>query len=184
MQRRRVNRQGAARSLSRPAPVLGWNPRDSRQAMKPAEAIQLDNWFPDTGFVKVRPGHEGHATGVGSGLVKSVFAWWGPGSQKLLAAGGGEIYDASSAGSASALTSNTYTSDEWQTVNYGNHVTGVNGSDTPWHYDGTTFANSTWTATGLTQSNLINVAAFNNRLYFVEKDKAFFWYSDVKVYRY
>lgn len=173
--------QQRALSLDRPAPIRGWNTRDPISAMQPGEAITLDNWFPDHDACRVRDGFDGHATGVGSGLVPFVHEWRGPAGAKLLAGGGGEIYNASSAGTASVITSSaSYNSDEWQAVNFNGYTVACNGSDAPWHYDGSTLANSTWSGSGLTISNLINVAVYNRRLYFVEKNSASFWYGNVE----
>lgn len=45
-----------AQVITRPAPTLGWNARDSVANMKPGYAIQLVNWFPDGGRCSIRGG--------------------------------------------------------------------------------------------------------------------------------
>ena len=63
--------------ISRPAPVKGWNARDPIGAMKPDEAIMLDNWFPSATDVMQRKGREDHVTGI-SGQVESLMAYRRP----------------------------------------------------------------------------------------------------------
>lgn len=51
-------RPGAAKSqsLSLPSPIGGLNARDSVANMKGTDALQMDNWFPQTTDVAVRRG--------------------------------------------------------------------------------------------------------------------------------
>lgn len=182
MQLKPVNRQERAISRSMAAPVLGLNERDPPDQLGPAEAFDLTNWFPDNDGCVVRPGQTAHATGVGSGLVRTLAEWRGPSGRKLIAGGGGELYDATNAGAATALTTATYGSDEWQTVNFSNHLVGCNGQDAPWYFDGTTVADQAWTATvpaGFNQTNLINVTSFKSRLYYLYQGQSGFLYGPV-----
>src|SRR5262245_59897088 len=50
-----------------PPPVKGWDASSSLQAMDPASAIVLENWFPEPDFVRLRGGHDEHATSVNEG---------------------------------------------------------------------------------------------------------------------
>lgn len=164
-----VNRQARAQALAAPAPVLGLNERDPPDQLQPGEAFVLDNWFPDNDGVIVRPGSALHATGVGSGTVETLAEFRGTG-RKLIAGGGGELWDATAQGPASALTTKSYTSNEWQTHNFGQRLVGCNGQDIPWHYDGTTVADQNWTATvpaSFDQKDLINVTSHESRLYYL-----------------
>jgi hypothetical protein len=43
------------------APVGGWNTRDSEDNIPPTDALQFDNWWPDLGEVRTRPGYSTHA---------------------------------------------------------------------------------------------------------------------------
>ena len=38
-------------AIAIPAPVGGWNARDSLDAMPPTDAIKLVNWIPRAGYV-------------------------------------------------------------------------------------------------------------------------------------
>ena len=62
-------RPGAAKSqsLSLPSPIGGLNARDSVANMKGTDALQMDNWFPQTTDVAVRRGYTAFATFSGAG---------------------------------------------------------------------------------------------------------------------
>ncbi len=164
-------------SLSFPAPIGGWNARDSLDRMKDTDAIRLENWFPNGDRVSVRPGYTEHATGVGAGEVETVIEFAGLTSRKLIAASGTNLYDATAAGAASSLAAG-FTSGRWQGANFGNRLILVNGSDAPQSFDGTTMAAAGFTGP-TTVSDLIQVVPFKGRLYFVEKDTGDFWYGGV-----
>lgn len=162
------------REESIPAPVKGWNARDPLDGMDDGFAPMLDNWFPQTGFCEARNGSATHATGVGSGAVETLASYRGAASEKLLAAGGGQIYDATGAGAASSLASG-FTNDRWQWANFSNSLFLVNGDDAPQTYDGSTVGATGWTGP-TTVSDLIGVHVFKSRLFFIEKNSASFWY--------
>lgn len=162
------------------APVGGWNARDAIDEMNPKDALLLDNFFPEEGKVALRAGYSSHATGVGSGDVEFLGEFHSKTIRKLLAAGGGAIYDATSIGTASSLKSG-FSSNRWQNVNFNGKMGLVNGSDAPQDYDGTTVANMTISGSSLTVANLIGVNVFKSRTYFWEKDSQDFWYSAVNA---
>jgi hypothetical protein len=169
-----------SQSFSLSAPVRGWNTRDSAADMDPLDAVELENFFPEGDRVTVRSGYASHATGVGSGDVETVAEWRGPASSQLIVAGGGELYNATSAGSASVITSSAgYSSDRWQTCNFKGRLFGVNGEDAPWDWTGSTLTSTSWSGTGLTIADLIYVHPFKGRLYFAEAGSASFWYGGV-----
>jgi hypothetical protein len=72
-----------------------------------------------------------------------------------------------------------FTNDRWQTALYSNRLFFVNGADTPQVYNGSTVANIAWAGSGLTSTNLINIALVRNRLWFCEKNSADVWYANV-----
>ena len=59
------SRRQAAVSASVGAPVGGWNARDALDGMKPTDAIQLDNFIPGAGNVRLRNGSYPYAFHVG-----------------------------------------------------------------------------------------------------------------------
>src|SRR5262245_32929117 len=50
-----------------PPPVKGWDASSAFENMDPASAIILDNFFPEPTFVRLRAGHDLHATTVNEG---------------------------------------------------------------------------------------------------------------------
>lgn len=168
-----------SRGDSIPAPVLGWNVRDPLFEMDPRFATILDNYFPQTNFVELRRGHSEHATGVGSGSVEFLFSYREGANLDLLAAGGGDIYDATAAGAVGAALASGFSSNRWQGVNFNGVGIFVNGTDAPQSYNGTTVTASGFTGSGLTPSDLFYVHPFKERLFFAENNSASFWYGGV-----
>ena len=146
--------------------------------MAPTDAVVLDNFFPSEGRVDLRRGFASHATGVGAGNVDTIAEYHSWSTRRLIAAGGGAIYNATSAGAASSLGS-SFSNNRWQWVNFNGLMALVNGADTPQQYDGTTLSSLTITGSGLTSSTLIGVNAFKNRTYWWADNVQDFWYSDV-----
>jgi hypothetical protein len=73
---------------------------------------------------------------------------------------------------------------DWSVVQFatagGTFLRGVNGSDTPFIYDGTTFGvTPAITGTGLDPKDLSHVWSFKNRLFFIEKESLDAWYLPV-----
>lgn len=154
-------------SVSIPAPVKGWNAKDALANMDQEFAITLDNVFPNLTDVEVRSGYASHSTGNGSGAVETLVEYAGPSTKKLLACAGGVIYDASSAGAASAIATGK-SNNRWQTTMFGtaggNFLYMVNGEDAPIYYDGSTF--TTPSLTGVTATEIVDVIAHHRRLFF------------------
>src|SRR5262245_32255822 len=161
-----------------PAPVEGWDAVSPLAHMRPLRAVQLDNWFPQAGYIELRRGRVVHAdTGVAGGKVDSVMAYHGLTANKLFAAVTTKIYDVSSAGSApEALTG--LANARWNHINFatsgGNFLWIANGADTPRAFDGTSWA--TMSITGLTATRIINPAVFKSRIWFAITDSLDPWY--------
>ena len=51
------SKQNTAKTASVPAPIGGWNARDSLANMSPTDAVQLVNWFPTPTDVTMRKGY-------------------------------------------------------------------------------------------------------------------------------
>lgn len=178
--------QGAtAKPASLPAPVGGWNARDSIADMAPSDAITLTNLFPGTSSVNLRGGSANWGTGM-SGQVQTLMVYNGAATSKMFAidAVGKKIWDVTTAGAAVATTVSGLTNALWEYTNVattgGNYLYCCNGADKPELYDGTTWTAidgiSTPAITGVTTTNLINVLLFKNRLWFIEKNTLKAWY--------
>jgi hypothetical protein len=176
-------------STSVPAPVGGWNARDSLAAMEPTDAITLDNWIPGTDRVEGRRGYATHSspTGVTHNIDTLVCYRGGSASSLWAFASDGtdiDVYNVTAAagtptanGAFSALA-HTGTSAAYQTAMFANtsgyYLTGVDGVNTAWQYNGTTF--STPAITGVTSSTLDSVSVYRFRMFFGEEASLNLWY--------
>lgn len=176
-------RQQISSQISYPAPIGGWNAIDPLAEMKPTEAITLENWFPKTGYCEIRGGSASYATGM-TGNGKTLMVYNGiTGNNKMFCATASGTYDVSSAGAVGAsVAARTNGKHQWRMFGDGTSqwLIAVNGVDKPLYYDGTT-----WTAvdgatspalTGITTTNLVNVAIFKGRLLFIANSQMAFWY--------
>lgn len=174
-QRQQIASANVTKPITLPPPLKGWNTRDALSSMDPQDAVQLDNFFPDVGGVVVRNGYTSYATGVSSSPVKTLAEYNYQATRKFLAAAGGGIYDVSASGAAGAALKSGFTSDIWQTVSFLGKLFWTNGADTMQIYNGTTFADSTFT--GVTLSTLIGCTLYQQRLYFWATNSTGFWFA-------
>lgn len=174
----------AAAADSLPAPVGGWNARDSLANMAPTDAVVLTNMIPNVSSVDLRPGYINWSTGL-SGQVQTLMNYTAGATSKLWAAtSAGNFYDCTTQGAVGAAAVTGLTSGWWEYTNIstagGNYMVAVNGSDSLRLYDGTNWAAITGVSvpaiTGVTTSNLSNVTLFKNRLWFIEKNSLRAWY--------
>ena len=166
------------RSITVPAPYGGLNLRDDITSLKPNEARVLYNWFPGSGECRMRDGFAAHGTGVGSGEVKTLASFNGLTVARLVAGSGTKLYNVTSAGAGTEIGTG-FSEARWQTECYNNHIFLVNGTDAPQDWDGTTLTSTLWTGSGLTITNLVNIALVRNRLWFCENNKAHVWYGGI-----
>lgn len=164
-------------TYSLPAPIGGLNTRDAYSAMPETDAIQMDNWFPNTDGVESRKGYESHGTSA-SALVETLAALNAGTTSKLVAASGGNLYTVPDAGGSLVSIGSGYSNARWNTEHYNNRLVFCNGADTPIEYDGTTVANIAITGSGLTSSDLILPFSFKGSIFYIEKDTLSFWYPD------
>lgn len=174
--------------VSRPAPVKGWNARDPIAAMKPDEAILLENFYPAASDVMLRKGISDHVTAIGE-QVESLMAYNTPsGTQTLFCAAGDSIYDASSAGAAGAAVVSGMTNSRWQHLNYTNssgasYLCCFNGADSPQYWNGSAWiaitGASTPAITGLTTTGIISAALHKRRMWLVQVNSLKAWYLPV-----
>ncbi len=158
-----------------PSPTKGWNARDALTLMDPLDAVQLDNWYPDASGLNLRNGYVSYETGMGSNPVKTLAEFNAGSIRKFIAACGGAFYDISNAGAVGAALASGFTSDVWQTEQFLSKLFFCNGVDTMQVYDGTSFANSTFT--GVTLSTLVGVKQYQQRLFFWPSNSTKFYYA-------
>lgn len=181
-------RQAVSRVETVPAPIGGWNARDSIADMRPTDAVYLRNWWPRPMDVVVRAGSSDWATGM-TGKVETLMSYNTPsGTQRLFACANNQIYNVTFSGTVGAAeTAGTITSNRWQYINVttagGSFLYLVNGADKPRLYDGTTWtevdAVSTPAITGVTTTNLVHIWVHKNRIWFVERFTLKAWYLPV-----
>lgn len=177
------NRTAIAKTKNYPAPIGGWNSRDSYAKMAPTDAVILDNIYPDNSYCYWRYGSENFATGTTNNIkTLGVFTSLS-GSQTVFGATSTGIYNVSSSGAVGASVL-ARTNGKHQIVNMGdgtnNWLMMFNGVDKPAYYNGTT-----WTAvdnlsvpalTGVTSTGLITGMVFKGRLILGEINTMKFWY--------
>lgn len=176
-------RKAQARVASLPAPVGGWNARDSLANMKPTDAVVLENYFPTATNVTLRGGYQKHVTGLPA-QVETLMPYNGATTEKLFAASGTAFYDVTAAGAVGAAVVSGLTGSRWESTNIstagGNFLYAVRGGDNPRLYDGSTWTTitgvSTPAITGVTVTDLDNVILFKNRLWFIQRNTLKSWY--------
>lgn len=143
--------------------------------MPPDAAFVLDNFFPESNRVRARYGSNVWASGLGA-TVQTVIPYT---PNKLFASAGTKIFDITSSGVATSVVTGQIGA-RWSVQQYtnsgGTFLRLVNGLDTPLLYDGTTWATTAITGSGLTPSNLSVVCAYRSRLWFIEKNTTKIWY--------
>lgn len=167
-----------------PAPVGGWNARDSITSMQATDAALLENFFPMATTVKLRAGEVEHATDISS-PVRTLVSYVSGSIQRLFAATDAGLFDVTSAGAVGAadvaITNGYCSSVNYSTVG-GDYLAIANGTDDIQLFDGTTWkainGTSTPAITGVSTSSLSYLAMFKRRLWAVEKDTLRLWYLD------
>lgn len=159
-------------------------------APPPDSAVVLDNFFPSEKAPQMRRGSQLFAT-LGA-APKRLFAYHSGSASALIAATASKVYDITSpADSAVEPTAalSSLTSGDWSTVQTstagGDFLVAVNGADTGFYYDGTTFTaygGGTDIADGgatVDSTDMMQVSSFKQRLFFVENDSMNVWYLPV-----
>jgi len=176
--RRQPRRTSTGIEKTFPAPVGGWNARDSLAAMKITDAVDLENWFPGPTSVDMRPGCELHHSSI-SDTVKTLAVYRGlDGSESLWSMTDTGIYESTFGGTGgNALTPRTNGKHQWDMFGDGtnNWLIAVNGVDKPWYWNGTTYVEvdglSSPAITGLTTTDIVSLAVFKERLFFIRNNK-------------
>lgn len=172
----------AAVSRAAPPPIGGWNARDAYSAMRPEDAIVMENWFPRASDVVTRRGFATHCSFVATAEWCESLNNFKSGSLDLLIAGqNGVLWDASTTTETPLMSG--FNADDWIGVNFNGSMILVNSnsSDPVVRIASTGSANSaSFTCSGATSAGqLSNIIVYKSRLYFVEKDTPNFWYGGV-----
>jgi hypothetical protein len=178
-----------------PAPVGGINSLMSLAAMQPTDALYLKNIDPTAYGLKVRPGYSEWANGYSGDEVKTIIPYKGraeDGSEDLLlACTSVGIYDitASTTTPSAVVTWGTSSSDAgWCSFDIFTNDNGdrvllvcdlANGLQ---QYLESTQTWSVPTITGVSAGDLVQMAIWKKRVWYVEKDTNNAWYSGVGTY--
>lgn len=166
-----------------PAPVGGWNARDPLAAMKPMDAVQLDNWFPRVADCTIRGGEQDHVTGFAL-RPKTIMQYTPPTAlNKLFASTDAGVYDVTSPGAVGAAVvacTEGYWNWTQMGVSGGHYLMLFNGQDNPLYFDGAAWISITGVSvpaiTGLTTNTIISAAVYKRRLFLIQENKLSFWY--------
>lgn len=178
-----------------PAPVGGWIANRSkaigRSPQLPPGAAVLENWFPTATGAKLRRGSRRYATlNSGEGPVFSMFTYHVGTQEQMFAATMTAIHDVSNVTAPenpgvvvlSGLTGGNWVTCPMTTAG-GNFLRGVNGTDTPWVYDGGSFGTTpalTFAASEqATPSDMSFVWSYKRRLFFIRKNTLDAYYLPV-----
>ena len=168
----------AAKVQSLPAPLGGWNARDSLANMDPADAVTMVNMFPTVSNLTLRGGYTQYATGL-SGKVQTLMVYNNGNTSKMFAATStGKIYNVTTAGAVGAAEVSGLTNGIWEYINIttagGHYIMAVNGVDSALLYDGTNWTNPS--ITNVASADLSNITLFKNRIWFIEQYTLKAWY--------
>lgn len=153
-------KQNTARTTSVPAPLGGWNARDSLANMQPMDAVQMVNFFPTPTDVQLRRGWSEKSTGI-TGQVNTVITYPTNTGYELFGVAGSKIWDASA--STAVEVFDGLTDSKLQFVNFsntaGNFIVACNGVDPVIVYNGTDWFFLATTETAQTISTITHVGA-------------------------
>ena len=185
----RVAQGARANVASLPAPVGGWNARDSLANMDPADAVKLENLFPTVSSCVLRGGSS--VLCEVTGTVRTLMNYSGGTTERLFAITTSGTYrvDTGTAIAQTMPTAFTEANCEYTNISTtgGNFMFVVNGVETPVVYNGTDWKNPgtgfapaiTFGASapsGMSTSKFVNITLFKNRLWFIEKNTLRAWY--------
>jgi len=171
----------AATTASLPAPVGGWNARDSTAQMDPLDAVTLTNWFPATTECVLRSGFLNWSTGLPA-QVETIFSYAGAATTKLFGVSNGSIYDCTSGGAVGAAAVTGLSNSRFQYINNatagGNFLMAVNGANKMRYYDGTTWSadGGTFTVTGVDTATWTNITLHKQRVWAIQANTLKAWY--------
>jgi hypothetical protein len=155
-----VAKQFSATVASIPAPIGGWNARDSLSEMNAMDAVQMINFYPTPTDVTLRKGYTKEATTI-TGEVQSLMNYTKGATYELFAFAGGDIYETKQ--DPAVKVYEDLSNSKWQHVNLtndgGHYLSAVNGVDAALIYDGTNWIAVATTTTAQTISTITHVGA-------------------------
>ncbi len=165
-----------ARPTKFPPPVGGWRADVPVGDMPPNAAFSLVNWFPETGFIRVRNGFAPYSSQFPAS-VETIIPYSGS-SIRLFAAAGANIYEVTGGGGTVSTTgfTNSHVSYSQISTAGGKFLTVVNGYDPPQQFDGSAWSAMSATGGPASLSSLSVITTYRERLWFLEKGTTYLWY--------
>jgi hypothetical protein len=186
--RRNPSKRPTTIGASIPAPVGGWNAIDPLAAMPVKDAVILDNWIPRASYVELRKGSRTWRGGAPA-AVESLLVYRGlaSGEDEMFACADLGIYDATNFSLTIGSVQFAITEPRIQYVNFSNDggawLLCCNGTDVPFKYDGSAWANLAITGSSgsitLDDNDLIDVMTHKRRNFWIEKESLRVWFLDV-----
>jgi hypothetical protein len=178
-----AKRGAVSRMYNLPAPTGGLNGINSLAQMPETDAIVLDNWFPQPGWIELRNGQSPWATGL-PGWVETLMPYSNTSGEKLFGISGGNIYNVTAQGAVGAALVTGLSNSRWEWTQVatagGQFLYAANAVDKPQLYNGTVFTPidgaSTPAITGVTTTTLRNPIVWKNRVWFVQDGTLSAWY--------
>lgn len=172
-------------SVHLPAPTAGWNARDNITTMGALYAVAMENFFPEEGYVRRRPGWAAYNTGSASnGNFNSVFEFAKGNTTSTLIGltTTGRMYAGVTTGALPAATSTALGGAEATAVNVNQRLVMAfdDNATAVQDWDGTTLTATS--LTGPTSTAMTHVNLHKNRTYLVEYNSLKFWYSGTNAY--
>jgi hypothetical protein len=169
-------------TVSVPAPIGGVNARDALAAMPPTDAVSASNCFGTPSYVQFRNGCLIWATGLPSN-VETIMAYNGLTTRKLFGVSGNSIYDITVTGAVGAALvtglGNSRLQHQMFNAGGGNVLVWANGAVQPQFYNGTVWAATTISGSGLAPANLITATVFKQRMWYIENNSMNVWYAGI-----
>lgn len=169
------------------APTRGLVVNGSLATSQPMTAALLENWWPTATGATMRRGCEKYNE-LAELPVKTIFTYTSGTNRQMFAADDENIYNVTVSSSSTDVL--TCTSGDWIVAQYQSssgdtYLRGVNGTDTPFIYDGTTFDTTpaiTFPGSSSVTANDLNYTwVYKNRFFFIQKNSLDAWYLPVGV---
>ncbi len=176
-----------------PAPRRGIIQNDSLAVPQGEGAEVMDNWFPTPQGARMRRGSQKRAN-VGAEDLRSFMIYETGGVKKLFAATPTAIFDVTAPANPETAVAPALSGlggGKWSSVMFANSagdisLIGVNGADYMKRFDGAAWSDISDTTTpgitGVDTRKLSAIWAYQNRLFFVQKDTMSAWYLPTLSY--
>lgn len=169
-----------------PAPVGGWNDRDSLAAMPSQDAVILVNYFPLPSKVILRAGEVSWATGLGAQVQTLMGYKPQNGTSALFGAANGKFFNVTASGAVGAAVVTGNTNDKWQKINIttpgGSFLMAVNGADKLRGWDGSSWwkdGDGAHDITGVDTSTCSNILLQMKRVWLIQPTTCSAWYLPI-----